>query len=139
MIEFDEIDENRLFSDHKNFIILKIGASWCGPCQNPENVANYKKLEDNLNHLIDFCEIDVTKIDEVFDDIYKHGDKFPTYKLISKSMENIENIKTLFKSPKYEKTTQNDFYQIIKEYSNHNLSDLTEDIGKIDHNMLFTR
>ena len=139
MIEFDEIDENRLFSDYKNMLILKIGASWCKACKLEQFVTKYKNLENELNQFIDFCEIDVNNIDDEFTDIYKHGDKFPNYKLISKNTQSIENFKSLISQINSttiitEKPENNNFYYVLKEYDNQNLDELRQDINKI-HNI----
>lgn len=50
-------------------VVIKISASWCGPCKNAEFLNNYHKLKDNYSSINDikFVELDIDKDSEIID------------------------------------------------------------------------
>ncbi len=51
-------------------VIIKISASWCGPCKNKEFLANYHKLKDNYSGVSDvkFVELDIDANSDIIED-----------------------------------------------------------------------
>lgn len=51
-------------------VVIKISASWCGPCKNKEFLANYHKLKDNYSGVSDikFVELDIDANSDIIED-----------------------------------------------------------------------
>jgi len=55
----------------KNLIVvIKISASWCGPCNNKNFIDSYHKLKSNYSniHNVKFVELDIDNDIEILDD-----------------------------------------------------------------------
>ena len=57
------IKENKL-------VVIKISASWCGPCKNKEFLNNYTKLKSNYSTQtnVKFVELDIDNDSEIIED-----------------------------------------------------------------------
>lgn len=59
----------RLIKDN-TCVVIKISASWCGPCKNKEFLHNYHKLKDNFSSVdnVKFVELDIDDDAAILDD-----------------------------------------------------------------------
>lgn len=85
-------------------VVIKMSASWCGPCKNENFLNNYNKLKnnyvdeskvkfveldiDNDSNIIEECEIDVSCVPTFF--ITKNGN-------FTKKFEGTEHLQTINK------------------------------------------
>lgn len=51
-------------------VVIKISASWCGPCKNKEFLNNYHKLKDNYADIsnVKFVELDIDNNSDIIED-----------------------------------------------------------------------
>ncbi len=88
-------------------VVIKISASWCGPCKNKHFLESYGKLKENYHQIpnIKFYELDIDKDSHLLDDKDYYDiiiDSVPTF-LVSKNgnftkkFEGIDHIDTINK------------------------------------------
>lgn len=88
-------------------VIIKISASWCGPCKNKEFLNNYYSLKDKfINHNnIKFVELDIDENSDIIEDKKYYNieiNSVPTF-MISKNgnftrkYEGTTHINTIYK------------------------------------------
>lgn len=51
-------------------VVIKISASWCGPCKNKDFLNNYHKLKDNYSGVsgVKFVELDIDEHSNIIED-----------------------------------------------------------------------
>lgn len=55
----------------KNYIlVIKISASWCGPCKNKKFLEEYKQIKNNYNNIkgVKFIELDIDDDSDLIED-----------------------------------------------------------------------
>ena len=77
-ISTNKISTNKINSSQKlarlikenTCVVIKISASWCGPCKNKEFLTNYNKLKDNYSGIKDikFVELDIDDNSDIIED-----------------------------------------------------------------------
>lgn len=91
-IKINKIDSSqkiaKLIKDNI-FVIIKISASWCGPCKNKDFLNNYHILKNKFNDVngIQFVELDVDDDSDIIEDKKYYNieiNSVPTF-LISKN------------------------------------------------------
>ena len=64
-----------------NIVVIKIGATWCGPCQSTELKKIYNDLVDKFTNKVLFYELDVNKHEELMSNNLFKTDAIPNFKL----------------------------------------------------------
>jgi thiol-disulfide isomerase/thioredoxin len=64
-----------------NIVVIKIGATWCGPCQSTELKKIYNDLVDKFTNKVLFYELDVNKHEELMSNNLFRTDAIPNFKL----------------------------------------------------------
>ena len=90
--EISNID-NQLFGN-KQFVILKIGASWCSSCNIPGITSYFEELYNTYNDKVDFIyfQIDYLDVDD-YQEIYPS--QIPFYYLIKQTNEKFVILKSV--------------------------------------------
>jgi len=64
-----------------NIVVIKIGATWCGPCQSTELKKIYNDLVNKFTNKVLFYELDVNKHEELMSNNLFITDSIPNFKL----------------------------------------------------------
>lgn len=91
-LDFDKIKNSKdlaLMIKSKSMVIIKISASWCGPCKNKKFLESYHKLKSNFSYIdsVKFIELDVDEDCDIITNKKYYDidiDSVPTF-LISKN------------------------------------------------------
>jgi thiol-disulfide isomerase/thioredoxin len=73
-----------LINKKEMIVILKISASWCGPCKNKQFLDSYKKLKSNYSSIknVKFIDFDIDDDDNIINDNQYYDikiDSVPTF------------------------------------------------------------
>jgi thiol-disulfide isomerase/thioredoxin len=64
-----------------NIVVVKIGATWCGPCQSEKLKKKYNKLQNTFSDKVIFYELDVNEHEELLSNKLFETNSIPNFKL----------------------------------------------------------
>lgn len=66
---------------NNNIVVVKIGATWCGPCKSEKLKIKYKELKNTFSGKVIFYELDVNEHEELMKNKLFETDSIPNFKL----------------------------------------------------------
>jgi thioredoxin 1 len=66
---------------NNNIVVVKIGATWCGPCQSVELKKIYNELVNNFGNKVIFYDLDVNKNEDLMSNELFQTNSIPNFKL----------------------------------------------------------
>jgi thiol-disulfide isomerase/thioredoxin len=66
---------------NNNIVVVKIGATWCGPCQSEKLKNKYNELQNTFSSKVIFFELDVNKHEELMSNKLFATNSIPNFKL----------------------------------------------------------
>ena len=67
--------------NNNNIVVVKIGATWCGPCKSVELTKKYNELVNAFNCKVTFYELDVNKNEDLMSNELFKTTSIPNFKL----------------------------------------------------------